>query len=205
MSRVVVLNSGGFDSIVLMNYLHTVQGEENIHSLHFLYGASNEEQQLRCVNKVCEKLGAVNKVIQLPPIDWTTSEFFKDTEYNESSQYLEYRNLIFLSYALSYAEAIKADKIYLAFINNSQYPDTSLEFLQGLNSFCQPSSGISIDAPFIFDSKYRLGHIAKYLGITHEDFFSCDKPTADGSPCGECLDCMTLKEIQESISGNFFQ
>ena len=198
MSRIVVLNSGGFDSIVLMNYLHTIQGEDNIHSLHFLYGANNEEQQLRCVNKVCEKLGAVNKIIQLPPIDWTRSDFFKDSEYRIASQYLEYRNLIFLSYALSYAEAIKADKIYVAFLNNSNYPDTSLEFLQGLNSFCQPESGISIDAPFILDSKFRLGHIAKYLGITSDDYFSCDKPTPDGSPCGKCLDCTTLKEVMES-------
>ena len=198
MSRIVVLNSGGFDSIVLINYLHTIQGEDNIHSLHFLYGANNEEQQLRCVNKVCEKLRAVNKIIQLPPIDWTRSDFFKDSEYKIASQYLEYRNLIFLSYALSYAEAIKADKIYVAFLNNSNYPDTSLEFLQGLNSFCQPESGISIDAPFIFDSKFRLGHIAKYLGITSDDYFSCDKPTPDGSPCGKCLDCTTLKEVMES-------
>lgn len=198
MSRVVVLNSGGFDSIVLMNYLHTIQGEDNIHSLHFLYGANNEKQQLECVNKVCEKLGAVNKVLQLPIIDWTTSEFFKDSDYEIESQYLEYRNLIFLSYALSYAEAIKADRIYVAFLNNSNYPDTSLEFLQGLNSFCHPASGISIDAPFIFDSKFRLGHIANYLGITPEDYFSCDKPTPHGSPCGKCLDCTTLKEVKES-------
>lgn len=198
MSRIVVLNSGGFDSIVLMNYLHTIQGEDNIHSLHFLYGANNEKQQLKCVNKVCKKLGAVNKVIKLPNIDWTASEFFKDSEYEIASQYLEYRNLIFLSYALSYAEAIKADKIYVAFLNNSHYPDTSLEFLQGLNSFCQPESGITLDAPFIHDSKYRLAHIAKYLGITDKDYFSCDKPTPDGSPCGECLDCETLKEVMKS-------
>lgn len=205
MSRCVVLNSGGFDSIVLMNYLHTVLGEENIHSLHFLYGANNEKQQLACVNKVCEKLGAVNKVIKLPPIDWTASNFFTDEEYEVDSQYLEYRNLIFLSYALSYAEAIKADKIYLAFLNNSHYPDTSNEFLQGLNSFCQPASGISIDAPFIFDSKFRLGHIANYLKITPEDYFSCDKPKSDGSPCGECLDCTTLKDVEETVHRYYFE
>lgn len=204
MSRIVVLNSGGFDSIVLINYLHTIQGEKDIHSLHFLYGANNEKQQLRCVNKVCEKIGAVNKILRLPPIDWTSSEFFKDSEYKVSSQYLEYRNLIFLSYALSYAEAIKADKIYLAFINNSNYPDTSLEFLQGLNSFCQPASGIVIDAPFIFDSKYRLGHIANYLGITSDDYFSCDKPDKDGRPCGKCLDCISLEEVTNSVK-NIFQ
>ena len=198
MSRIVVLNSGGFDSIVLMNYLHTIQGEDNIHSLHFLYGANNEKQQLECVNRVCEKLGAVNKIITLPKIDWTTSEFFTGAEYEISSQYLEYRNLIFLSYALSYAEAIKADKVYVALLNNSHYPDTSLEFLQGLNSFCQPESGITIDAPFIFDSKFRLGHIAKYLGITEKDYFSCDKPNSDGSPCGKCLDCETIEEVTKS-------
>ena len=168
MSKIVVLNSGGFDSITLMNYLHTIQEEKEIYSLHFLYGANNEKQQLECVNKVCEKVGAVNKVIQLPPIDWTQSKFFNDGEYTASSQYLEYRNLIFLSYALSYAEAIGADKVYLALINNSQYPDTSLEFLQGLNYFCEPASGIYIDAPFIFDNKLRLGHIAKYLGIKNK-------------------------------------
>lgn len=200
MSKIVVLNSGGFDSVVLMEYLHFIQEENEIYSLHFLYGANNEKQQLECVNKVCEKVGAVNKVIQLPPIDWTQSKFFNDGEYTASNQYLEYRNLIFLSYALSYAEAIGADKVYLALINNSQYPDTSLEFLQGLNSFSEPASGISIDAPFIYDSKLRLGHIAKYLGITEEDYFSCDKPDKEGRPCGVCDDCLALKEIRKKLS-----
>ena len=76
MSKIVVLNSGGFDSVVLMNYLHTIQEEKEIYSLHFLYGANNEKQQLECVNKVCERVGAVNKIIQLPNIDWTQSNFF---------------------------------------------------------------------------------------------------------------------------------
>ena len=199
MSKIVVLNSGGFDSVVLMEYLHFIQEENEIYSLHFLYGANNEKQQLECVNKVCEKVGAVNKVIQLPPIDWTQSKFFNDGEYTASSQYLEYRNLIFLSYALSYAEAIGANKIYVAFLNHNDYPDTTIEFLQGLNSFCEPASGIVIDAPFIFDNKLRLGHIAKYLGIKENEYFSCDYPHNDGTPCGVCSDCKALKEIFNKI------
>ena len=199
MSKIVVLNSGGFDSIVLMNYLHTIQEENEIYSLHFLYGANNEKQQLECVNKVCEKLGAVNKVIQLPLIDWTQSNFFESEGYDKQSQYLEYRNLIFLSYALSYAEAIGAEKVYLALINNSGYPDTTVEFLQGLNHFCEPASHIFIDAPFLFDSKQRLAHIAQYLGITKEDYFSCDVPTLEGIPCGKCDDCLALEEILKKV------
>ena len=199
MSKIVVLNSGGFDSVTLMNYLHTIQEENEIYSLHFLYGANNEKQQLECVNKVCEKVGAVNKVIQLPLIDWTQSNFFESEGYDKQSQYLEYRNLIFLSYALSYAEAIGADKVYLALINNSDYPDCNMEFLQGLNSFCTPASHIFIDAPFIYDSKQRLAHIAQYLGITKEDYFSCDVPTPDGKPCGKCDDCLALEDIFKKV------
>ena len=199
MSKIVVLNSGGFDSVVLMNYLHTIQEEKEIYSLHFLYGANNEKQQLECVNKVCEKVGAVNKVIQLPKIDWSNNDFFNPEGYDKQTQYLEYRNLIFLSYALSYAESIGADRIYLALLNHNDYPDTTLEFLEGLNSFCEPASGITIDAPFIFDNKVRLGHIAKYLNIKEDEYFSCDVPTSEGKPCGECDDCKSLKEIFNKI------
>lgn len=199
MSSCVVLNSGGFDSIVLLNYLKTIQRAEGIHSLHFLYGANNEKEQLRCVNKACKKLEVVNKVIRLPKIDWTASNFFTDKEYTKQGQYLEYRNLIFLSYALSYAESIKADTIYLALINNgSDYPDCSDHFIRSLNSFCEPASGIVIDTPFIFDSKMRLAHIAKYLHIKDSDYFSCDKPI-DGKSCGVCLDCQAIKELKEEI------
>lgn len=199
MSKIVVLNSGGFDSVVLMKYLHVIQEENEIYSLHFSYGENNEQQQCECAYKVSQEVGAVHKVINLPKIDWTQSEFFNTEGYNKSSQYLEYRNLIFLSYAISYAESIGADKIYVAFLNHNDYPDTTVEFLQGLNSFCEPASGITIDAPFIFDNKVRLGHIAKYLGVKDGDYFSCDVPTAEGKPCGECADCLALKEIFKKI------
>lgn len=199
MSKIVVLNSGGFDSIVLMNYLHYILGEDEIYSLHFLYGAKNEMQQRECVKKVCEKIGVIeDKVIQLPKIDWTKSDFFNEG-YNKETQYLEYRNLIFLSYALSYAEAIGAEKVCLALINLYDYPDTSIPFLQGLNSFSE-LNGIAIDAPFIYDNKMRLGHIAKYLNITEDDYFSCDVPDVNGRPCGKCADCLALREIKEKLS-----
>ena len=102
MSKIVVLNSGGFDSIVLVNYVCNIFPYSEVHSLHFNYGENNLEQQNRCVDKVCDKLGIVNKKIELPKFDWTTSEFYENGEYHYDKQYLEYRNLIFLSYAISY-------------------------------------------------------------------------------------------------------
>lgn len=200
--KIVVLNSGGFDSIVLLHYLKLINNEEDLHSIHFLYGANNEKQQLDCVNKVCDKLGISNKVIQLPEIDWSKGTFFTNVNTEDKSlQYVEYRNLIFLSYAISYAEAIGANTICLALLNNNgeeesvRYPDSTVEFLQGLNSFTVPFSNIVIDAPFIYDSKIRLAHIAKYLGIKEDEYFSCDKPNPDGSPCGICFECNFFKEF----------
>lgn len=199
MKKMVVLNSGGFDSVVLLNYLYHIQDEKDLHSIHFLYGARNESQQLRCVNKVCEKLGITSEVVKLPEMSWTKSNFFKDSEYVAENQYLEYRNLIFLSYAISYAESIGAEVVNLALLGDGDYPDTKIEFLEGLNSFLVPSSNITIDAPFIFDSKERLGHIAKYLGIKSDDFFSCDKPTEEGKPCGVCNDCKNIAHLKDKI------
>lgn len=200
MDKIVALNSGGFDSVVMLHYLKKIQGEEDLFSIHFLYGAKNESQQLRCVNKVCSDLNIPNKVVTLPKIDWTSHEFFKDNDGSYDNNYLEYRNLIFLAYALSYAESIKANKICLALLNHSIYPDTTLDFLRGINSFSE-LNGITVDAPFIFDNKLRLGHIAKYLGIKDSDYFSCDYPK-NGHPCGVCLDCKALKDIQETVNKN---
>lgn len=193
--KIVVLNSGGFDSIVLMNYIHTVLGFKNLYSLHFKYGALNEEQQLKCVNKVCEKLNIPNKVIELPPFNWSNSNFFDSNNFDLSTQYVEYRNLIFISYAISYAESIGADRVFVAFLNQWDYPDTTPEFIQGLNFL---SEKISVEAPFHYNNKEVLGHFAKYLGISEDDYFSCDDPV-NGKPCGKCLDCVALKDIREKL------
>lgn len=201
--NIVVLNSGGFDSVVLMNCLYfqsqTQSEGVQIHSLHFHYGARNEAQQQRCVDKVCEKVGAVNKVIDLPKFDWTSSQFYEEG-YAYNTQYLEYRNLIFLAYALSYAESVGAKKIYLAILGNGNYADTNNVFLKGMNSFSVKNSGIEIITPFDKCLKTDLITYAIQSGMKTDDYFSCDNPTEDGEPCGYCLDCEDLKEINKTLT-----
>ena len=147
--KIVVLNSGGFDSVVLMNVIRNTYPDTEIHSLHFRYGARNEEQQSRCAEKVCEKVGAVSTVIDLPKFTWTTNNFYKEDNVYET-QYLEYRNLVFLSYAISYAESVGAKEIYLATYqpNEVGYNDNNDIFYKGLNSFTTKNSGIELKTPF---------------------------------------------------------
>ncbi len=203
MEKIVVLNSGGFDSVVLLHKLRIFDRDDReIHSLHFHFGALNEKQQQRCVDKVCEKLDLISKVIELPKIDWTKRDFYSGKGKDLSSGYLEYRNLIFLSYAISYAESIGAKEIYTAILKGGIYTDTNPLFFKGLNSFLEPNSGIKIITPFDNLTKVDITYIASTCCITPEDYFSCDTPNENGEPCGECMQCEELKEINEHLTIN---
>lgn len=195
MDKIIVLNSGGFDSITLINFLHRVWRDREIHSLHFLYGARNTVSQEECVDRVCDKLKAVNVKISLPPFSWTHGEFYK-VGYDEKTQYIEYRNMVFLSYALSYAQAVGAKQIYLATMK-SDYLDCSEEFLTHMNSIAN-MAGIEIVSPFS-DCEWKLSLVEYAKDFVHKgDYFSCDNPVG-GKPCGKCVDCLALKEVEKYL------
>ena len=48
---VVVLNSGGFDSTVLLHYVKEVEEDSLVYSLFFEYGQRSMEQERRCARK----------------------------------------------------------------------------------------------------------------------------------------------------------
>lgn len=194
--KVVVLNSGGFDSIVLLHYVYcNLEYDKEVVSLHFNYGEANKEEQNRVVKKVCEKLGIKSVNISIPKLMWTQNKFYDVKENEPTTKYLEYRNLIFLSYAVSLAESIGAKKIYLATLKSHYYKDTSISFLNGLNEAIK-ESGIEIVAPFCEKEKIDLiGYVVDY-DIQYNDFFTCDTPV-NGIPCGKCNDCLAVKEIME--------
>ena len=195
--KVVVLNSGGFDSIVLLHYVYcNLEYDKEVVSLHFNYGEANKEEQNRVVKKVCEKLGIKSVNISIPKLMWTQNKFYDVKENEPTTKYLEYRNLIFLSYAVSLAESIGAKKIYLATLKSHYYKDTSVSFLNGLNEAIK-ESGIEIVAPFCEKEKIDLvGYVVDY-DIQYNDFFTCDTPV-NGIPCGKCNDCLAVKEIMET-------
>lgn len=198
MEKIVVLNSGGFDSVVLLHYYYYILGAKNLVSLHFLHGERNEKEQLDCVEKVCKKLNIPSKVIRLPKFDWTKGTFYNEKFDGVFSSYLEFRNLVFLSYGISYAEAISADTVGLAILGGQEtYKDCSPNFLFNLENISMMAN-IKIDTPFSCRDKDSLSHIAKYLKIGRDEFFSCDHPV-NGKPCGKCADCRNIEKIYRNI------
>lgn len=191
--KILMLNSGGFDSVVLCYYLKETKPEAEIISLFFDYGQQSLELEKVCAKKVCNKLGYRFREIVIPEFSWTKSNFYGPDLKDDASQELEYRNLIFLSYAASIASSQGCSSIYLALLKSSGYADTSKEFIQYVDNILS-LKGIKLVAPFKdFYKKNLIPWVFNYK-LTTEDFCSCDTPI-DGKPCGECPDCTLTDEI----------
>lgn len=199
--KVIVLNGGGFDSTLLLNYVvDKLEPNNKVVSLFFNYGQRNLEWERTCAFHNHVNNEGVNhfKEIVIPEFNWSDSSLYSD---EKKDQYIEMRNMVFLSYAISLAEAIGVKKIYVAFIKHEDFfSDTSPEFLEDMNVISK-KRGIEIIAPFHDYYKFDLGGLMNVYNIHEEDFFSCNTPV-DGKPCGECADCLAIKEIIEYYSQN---
>lgn len=196
MNRIVVY-SGGFDSLCLLyDLMEDKQDEDTVSLLYFNYGQKNVKEELRVVNKVANKFNIELNVIELPKFNWSESSLVSGNN-DVFNQYVPMRNVIFLSYALSLAESKGANEIYFAFINpggEEYYTDTSPEFIQWANEFSL-KQGISVVAPFIDDTKIQLVNYIGDYNISKDDFFSCNVPKEDGTPCNICGDCLQINEL----------
>ena len=195
MSKIVVLNSGGFDSVVLSHVVRDYNQDKEIHNLFFNYGQLNVESERKHSTKCAEKLGFIFKEMDIPKFDWSNSVLSGGSD---ESQYIPLRNLILLSYALSYAEAVGANEVYCAFINpeGEYYKDTSPLFLEKLNELSN-TFGIEVLAPFIESYKGGLlKSLARKYGVYRKDVHSCNY---GDEPCGKCPDCQALDEIFEDM------
>lgn len=199
MEKIVVLNSGGFDSVCLCHYVRENHPDAEIHSLHFEYGNRNRIMENHCAKKVCKKLNMVHHKVRLDPIKWSKSTLYGHKTSNDfgDEQYLEYRNLIFLSYAASLAQSIGSHSIYVAVIkpiDGHEFIDCSGKFFNNLEVVLEDAE-IEIKTPFIDMDKVDLQCVVNAHNITPADFFSCNEPILGVLPCERCPDCLALQEI----------
>ena len=198
MEKIVVLNSGGFDSVVMC---HEIPEDVEIHSLFFNYGQNSLELERKCSYDSCEKLDMVFHEIVLPHLYWSNSNFFGQEYKDKPSQYLEFRNLIFFSYALSFAQSVGATKIYSAILKDGTYNDTTKTFCDNFNRLTLESSGIEFITPFINLGKEDVATLSYPYRISPSEYNSCDTPI-NNEPCGECPDCLFLKDVREYTTIN---
>jgi len=200
--KAVVLLSGGIDSATTLYYAKN-RGYERL-CLTFDYGqrhrkeidfakalarASNSRIELIKISLPWKGSSLIDRGIKLPK--------GKERRSDIPSTYVPGRNIIFLSYAASYADAVGAEKIFIGAnqIDYSGYPDCRSNFLDSFEDAVRKGTkrgieakNISIDAPLINKRKSAIIKMALKLKVPLKYTWSCYK--GGRKPCGLCDSCI---------------
>ena len=110
--------------------------------------------------------------------------------------YVPARNIIFLSFALSYAEATEAKAIFIGAHaqDYSGYPDCRPEFFRSFGKVITTGTkagvqkrGIVVKVPLQNKNKSQIIKLGFKLNVPFELTWSCYK--GGGKPCGKCDSC----------------
>jgi 7-cyano-7-deazaguanine synthase len=214
--KAVVLLSGGLDSATVL-YLAKSQGFRCF-CLAFDYG-QRHKKEIRAAREIAQSARSDLRVIKIG-LPWKGSAlldksikilevtgsqvFVRRTAYgvrrkgtkNIPSTYVPARNIIFLSFALSYAEAINAGALFIGAHaqDYSGYPDCRPEFYQAFRRVVSTGtkSGIEkrkiqIKTPLIGKKKAEIIRLGAKLGVPFSLTWSCYRGRA--KPCGACDSC----------------
>lgn len=210
--KAVVLLSGGLDSATTAA-IAKAQGF-GIHALTFEYG-QRHRIETQAATRVAARLGARAHVFQKIDLrvfggSALTGEF--DVPKGASLQepatgipitYVPARNLIFLSFAVAYAEAIGSTDLFIGVsaVDYSGYPDCRPEFIESFAATARLGTktgsegrAIRIHAPLVRLSKAQTIREAMRLGMDLSLTHSCYDPTADGLACGQCDSCLLRRK-----------
>lgn len=205
MKKAVVLLSGGLDSTTTL-YIAASLGFR-IHALSFRYG-QRHAIELEKATKTASTHPAVveHKIIEFPLYGSSLTDREKEVPKNREkvlgqipSTYVPARNTIFLSFALGFAEIVRASDIFIGanVIDYSNYPDCRPEYLEAFEKMARlavPAGvNIKIHAPLLKLSKKEIILKARYLEVNFSDTISCYDPKSSDISCGFCDSCLIRK------------
>jgi len=211
LKKAIVLVSGGMDSLVT-----TAIAENECNELYFLhlnYGQKTEKKELEMFQRICEFYQPEDKLIvdvsYLKQIGGSslTDDKIPVKEFDDSNKvpdsYVPFRNAHLLTIATSWAEVIKADRIYIGAVeeDSSGYPDCRESFYHSFEKAIalgtKDETKIKIITPIIHKKKSEIIKIGKELGVPFELSWSCYRNNEIA--CGVCDSCvLRLKAFKEA-------
>lgn len=206
--RAVVLLSGGLDSTTTLAFANS-KGYQCV-ALSFDYG-QRHDTELEAAKKIAAHYNVPHKIVSLSIGEFGGSALTDSTldvpDYDGSSDipitYVPARNTVFLSIALSLAETLSAQAIFIGVsaIDYSHYPDCRPEYIDCFNQLIKQATKqtveggqIEIKVPLINLSKAETIKLGNELGVDYSQTVSCYKLSQDGKACGRCDSCSLRKK-----------
>ncbi|MBT7024369.1 MAG: 7-cyano-7-deazaguanine synthase QueC [Gammaproteobacteria bacterium] len=201
--KAVVLVSGGLDSATVLASARA-EGYE-CYALSFDYG-QRHQAELKAAERVATSLEAVaykTAKIDLRAIGGsalTDSKIDVPEEMEEGIPvtYVPARNLLFLSFALGWAEVLGARDLFIGVnaVDYSGYPDCRPEFIESFQQTANLATKAGIEGddftvhtPLIDLTKAEIIQQGTALGVDYSQTVSCYQADDQGAACGSCDSC----------------
>lgn len=215
--RAIILLSGGVDSSTTLAIARE-EGYET-YALSFRYGQRHDREILAAQN-VAEYFGVKKHIIlDIDLKSFGGSALTDDIPVPKNRGALEMsdhipvtyvpaRNTIFLSFALAWAEVLKAHDIFIGVnaLDYSGYPDCRPEYIETYEKMANlatkagvEGTAFKIHTPLINMTKAEIIQTGLGLGVDYSLTTTCYDPSSVGAACGECDACiLRLKGFQEN-------
>ncbi len=198
----VVLLSGGMDSCVTTAV--ALDAGYDVALLHINYGQRTQRKELAAFNSIADhyriKRRLVVDISYLKDIGGSSlTDMSMDVEEGGvnklllPSTYVPFRNGNIVSIAVSWAEVIGAEKIYIGVVeeDSSGYPDCTKVFYEKFNALLSvglpAGRHISIETPLINLKKSEIARLGMDLKAPLELTWSCYQ--SESVACGVCDSC----------------
>ncbi|MBN2169615.1 MAG: 7-cyano-7-deazaguanine synthase QueC [Actinobacteria bacterium] len=214
-AKAVVLLSGGIDSAVVL-WLAKSRGHE-LYALTFDYG-QRHRVEIGSASRIAKSAGVREHMVFAVGMDiiggsaLTGPEEVPKDRLNAADgdeipvTYVPARNTVFLSIALSWAEALRADFIFIGAhaVDYSGYPDCRPEYIEAYQAMADLATRrgvegdpVKIEAPLIEMGKSEIVKLGSDLGVDFSNTNSCYDPDESGKACGRCDSCIIRKHAFE--------
>jgi len=193
-SKIVITLSGGADSAVLL--YKAAEKYDEVHTVTFDYGQRHSrelvaaEKQLLNAKHDLPNVTFTNKVLDVKYIrDIADTSSLTNNNIDtpdvkdvmgeaQPKSYVPFRNMMFLSILLSYAEKLQASEVWYGAAEADSlagYWDGSIQFVDKMNQICllNRSVDIRVVAPLLSMSKKDIILNGVELGVNFADTYTC--------------------------------
>jgi 7-cyano-7-deazaguanine synthase len=207
-SRAVVLLSGGMDSCVCTAL---AARDHDAAALHVSYGQRTEQRERQSFLGICDRLGIRDRLLvrnealraiggsaltdpDIAVPDWHAMG--KDIP----ATYVPFRNAHFLAAAVSWAEVLGAQRVYIGAVeqDSSGYPDCRPVYYEAFNRVVKAGTReghIEIVTPLIAMRKHEIVRLGLELGAPFDLTWSCY--SREDRACGVCDSCVLRRRAFE--------